>query len=180
MVCLYAVLLSISHPSFYFFQLRDLQPVSLPFCYLTKYASSKLYFARPHKPVLTFNRDRRTRGPQHFSAALHCGLQNWRVRHNLFIKIDTKPRLHLWSLGIFCGRNKLIPFFCLWCNFVFWSSFRELEQRCRRSHRAAAAWIGAGAAAASLLSQDPVYPPPTTPVFDLLTAADGKDMSLEL
>lgn len=41
--------------------------------------------------------------------------------------------------------------------------------------------MGVGAVVeASLLSQDPVYPPLTTPVFDLLTAADGKDRSLEL
>lgn len=32
----------------------------------------------------------------------------------------------------------------------------------------------------TLLSQDFVYSPLTTPFFDLLTAADGKDMSLEL
>ncbi len=37
-----------------------------------------------------------------------------------------------------------------------------------------------GGGEASLLSQDPVYPPLTTPFFDLLTAADGKDRSLEL
>lgn len=117
MVCLYAVLSCISYPSFYFFQLSDLQPVSLLFCYLTKYASSKLYFARPHKPVLTFNRDRRTRGPQHFSAALHCGLQNWPVRHNLFIKIDTKPRLHLWSLGIFLWQKQINPLFLFMVQF---------------------------------------------------------------
>lgn len=37
-----------------------------------------------------------------------------------------------------------------------------------------------GGGEASLLSQNPVYPPLTTPFFDLLTAADGKDRSLEL
>lgn len=39
--------------------------------------------------------------------------------------------------------------------------------------------VGSGMEA-SLLSQDPVYPPLTTPFFDLLTAADGKDMSPKL
>lgn len=33
---------------------------------------------------------------------------------------------------------------------------------------------------ACLLSQYPVYPPLTTPFFDLLTAADGRDRGLEL
>lgn len=69
----------------------------------------------------------------------------------------------------------MVQFCCFDCSLVS----REEKNRYRRSHRSAS-WIGAGAAAASLLSQNPVYPPPTTPVFDLLTAADGKDMSLEL
>lgn len=41
-------------------------------------------------------------------------------------------------------------------------------------------WEGPAFAEAPLLGPDPVYPPLTTPFFDLLTAADGKDMSLEL
>lgn len=74
------------------------------------------------------------------------------------------------------------PFFLVYgAILLFWLSFSEQgeKKRCRRSHQWASR-IGAGAAAASLLIQDPVHPPPTTSVFDLLTAADGKDMSLEL
>ncbi|KAA8582184.1 hypothetical protein FQN60_008924 [Etheostoma spectabile] len=39
---------------------------------------------------------------------------------------------------------------------------------------------GGGGGEASLLSQGPVHPLLTTPFFDLLTAADGKDRSLKL
>lgn len=47
--------------------------------------------------------------------------------------------------------------------------------RCRHRHKRCS-----GGGGVSLLSQDPVYFPLTTPFPDLLTAADGRDRSLEL
>lgn len=61
--------------------------------------------------------------------------------------------------------------------FCFCFSLYKLEKMQAMSPRGGG---GGGGMEASLLSQDPVYPPLTTPFFDLLTAADGKDMSLEL
>lgn len=51
-------------------------------------------------------------------------------------------------------------------------------KRCRHCHQRGLG--GSSDVEASLLGPDPVYPPLTSPFFDLLTAADGKDMSLEL
>lgn len=66
-----------------------------------------------------------------------------------------------------------------WCLFIvifcFCFSFYNLKEM--------QAILPTGVAAViwrTLLSQDFVYSPLTTPFFDLLTAADGKDMSLEL
>lgn len=74
--------------------------------------------------VPTFNRDRRSHGPQHFSAALHCGFQNWPVRQNVFIGANTTLRFSLWPFRV-AGRDRLIPLFCLWCNFDILVGWRE-------------------------------------------------------
>lgn len=70
----------------------------------------------------------------------------------------------------FCGRNKWIKLLFFYSATLF-LPFPVLARK--DAGNVTKGW-------ASLLSQDPVYPPLTTPVFDLLTAADGKDMSLEL
>lgn len=66
-------------------------------------------------------------------------------------------------------------FIVLFCVLLF------LVRAGKDAGKATKRWgIGGRGMEASLLSQGPVYHPPTTPVFDLLTAADGKDMSLKL
>lgn len=102
MQCCYAF-----HIPVFTVQLNNPQPVFLPFCFLTKYGRSKLYFARPHKPVLTFYRDRRTHGPQPHCAA---GYKTGQCVITCSFRL-TQSRVSTW--GIFCGRNRLIPLFFL-------------------------------------------------------------------
>lgn len=181
MVRLYAMLLCFSDPCYYF-KLKTLKPVSLPFLLFNKIHEFQALFCKTTQACPGFRHGFTSfRASAFFScrSTAFCRLRNI-VRHNWLIKIDTKPSLLCPTLlcGEFCGRTRWIQPFFVYSAILCFALPCTSWKRCRQSHQVVVDH-GRGMEA-SLLSQGLVYHPPITPVFDLLTAADGKDMSLEL
>lgn len=133
---------------------------------------SNIYFVRSHKPMLAFCVsvllplsifDCATEG----TAGLKAGQSLIKTGFKLTQNQQQFCAMSLKFMGFFICCYSAVSLLTP----TNWKRYRQCHQR---------GLGGPSDVKASLLGPDPVYPPLTTPFFDLLTAADGKDMSLEL
>lgn len=140
MVRLYTTLLCFSDPCYYF-KLKTLQPVSLPFLLFNKIHEFQALFCKTTQACPGFQHGYTSfRASAFFScrSTVFCRLQNRAVRHNWLIKIETKPSLLCPTLlcGEFCGRNRWIQPFFVYSAILCFALPCTSCKRCGQSHQA--------------------------------------------